>query len=113
MSGTVGSREPGLFCISSLKAMVKTSDMTKALSWLGVKREEGQMEGRKDFSTVRGKCPSDRQRVSKNSHAESPVALGVITDVRVGVLAFVQVAEGRKCHWLQGGAGVKPGSSHS
>lgn len=78
------------------------------------KRGEGQMEGRKDIFPQQGrKCLSDRHRVSKNRHAESPMALGVITDVRVGVLAFAQVAEGRRCHWLQGGTGVKPESSHS
>lgn len=94
--------------------MVKTSDVTKALSWLRVKREEkGRWKGERIFSTVGEKCLSDRHRVSKNRHAESPMALGVIADVRVGVLAFAQVAEGGRCHWLQGGTGVKPGSSHS
>jgi hypothetical protein len=67
------------------------------------------MDRRQDIFPQRGrKCFSDRHRVSKNRHAESPMALGIIADVRVGVLAFAQVAEGRRCHWLQGGTGVKP-----
>lgn len=41
------------------------------------------------------------------------MALGVIADVRVGVLAFAQMAEGRRCHWLPGGTGVMPGNSNA
>lgn len=41
-----------------------------------------------------GKCLSDRHRLSKNSRAESLMALGVIANVRGrGVLQFAQVAE--------------------
>lgn len=42
----------------------------------------------------RKKCLSDRHRVSKNSLAESLMALGIIANVRGrGVLEFAQVAE--------------------
>lgn len=40
------------------------------------------------------------------------MALGVIADVRVGDLAFAQVAEGWRCHRLQRGTGMKPGNSN-
>lgn len=55
MWGTVGSQGPGLFCISSHKAMVKTSDMTKVLSWLGVKREGRTDRRKKGFFHSEGK----------------------------------------------------------
>lgn len=71
-----------------------------------------QMEERKAIFP-QGECLSDRHRGSKNSPAERLMALGVIADVRVGVLAFAQVAEGGRCHWLQSGTGVKPGSLNS
>lgn len=71
-----------------------------------------QMEERKAIFP-QGECLSDRHRGSKNSPAERLMALGVIADVRVGVLAFAQVAEGGRCHWLRSGTGVKPGSLNS
>lgn len=50
-----GLSGPDISCVSSLQVMVKTADVTKALSWLGLRREgTGRWEEERIFFYSRG-----------------------------------------------------------
>lgn len=57
-------------------------------------QQEQQLQTEGGIFSHRKKCLSDRHKVSKNSHAESLMALGIIANVRGrGVLEFAPMAE--------------------
>lgn len=106
------SPSQGLSCSQWSQAMGQSGPWLLSLGSGGEVQSTGVAVADGGIFSHRKKCLSDRHRVSKNSLAESLMALGIIANVRGrGVLEFAQVAERESCHRLGGGPGAKPGRS--